>query len=89
MARKYISYFDGTDPLIIFLRGVWTMAQDFMKTISAMRQAAVGNCRKRIEDAARKAKGMIGDETPEGDQGKTCGQPQYGVTSVLKRKHGL
>ena len=65
------------------------MAQDFVKTISAMREAAVGNCRKRLEDAARKAKGIIGDEEPGCDQEKTCMQPQYGVTSLLKKKHGL
>jgi hypothetical protein len=64
------------------------MTQDGMKTIGALRAAAVGNCRKRIEDAARKAKEMIGREPPE-DQGNVCGEPPYGVTSVLKRKHGL
>ena len=65
------------------------MAQDIMKTISAMRDAAIGNCRKRIEDAALKAKGRAGDGTPDGDQERTCGQSQCGVASILKRKHGL
>jgi hypothetical protein len=65
------------------------MAQDFMKTIGAMREAAIGNCRKRIEDAAERAKGMMGREAPAGEQGKVCGQSPCGVTSILKRKHGL
>ena len=60
-----------------------------MKTISVLQNTAIGNCRKRIEDAALKAKGLIGNETPDGDQERTCGRPQCGMTSVLKRKHGL
>jgi hypothetical protein len=65
------------------------MAQDIMKTISALREAAIGNCRKRVEDAARRAKGPAGNENPDGDQDRTCRQPQCGMTSVLKRKYGL
>ena len=33
------------------------MAQDIMKTISALQNAAIGNCRKRIEEAAAKGEG--------------------------------
>ncbi|WP_321505539.1 hypothetical protein [uncultured Methanoregula sp.] len=65
------------------------MAQDLMKMIGAMRQTAVGNCRKRIEDAARKAKGMIGSDAPEGERENGSVPPPCGVTSILKRKHGL
>jgi hypothetical protein len=64
------------------------MAQDLMKTISAMRDTAVGNCRKRIEDAARKAKGMIEDPKKRGPE-PAVAPPACGVTSILKRKHGL
>lgn len=65
------------------------MAQDIMKTISALQTAAVGNCRKRIADAALRAKGIIGADPPDADTPDLCRQPACGVTSVLKRKHGL
>lgn len=65
------------------------MAQDLMKTIGALQDAAVGRCRKRIEDAALKAKGIL----RAGEQGENESHPEKrpscGVTSILKRKHGL
>jgi hypothetical protein len=64
------------------------MASDLLKTISALQNTAIGNCRKRIEAAAQKAKGIIGD-APDADAPAPCGKPPCGVTSVLKRKHGL
>ena len=60
-----------------------------MKTISALQTAAVGNCRKRIADAALRAKGIIGADPPDADTPDLCQKPACGVTSVLKRKHGL
>lgn len=87
-ARKYISYFGSIDQVNIFCREEAAMAQDLMRTISAMRETAVGNCRKRIEDAARKAREMI-DDTPEHTPETRNGPPACGVTSILKRKHGL
>jgi len=65
------------------------MAQDLMKTISALRERAVGNYRKRLEAAALKEGGPAGNGTPDKDQDRACGQPPCGVTSVLKRKYGL
>ncbi len=65
------------------------MAQDLMKTIGALQNAAVGRCRKRIEEAALKAKGLIGSEPPDAAPPFPGGKPSCGVTSVLKRKHGL
>jgi hypothetical protein len=65
------------------------MVQDLMKTISALQNTAIGNCRKRIADAALKAKGLIGSDPPESDTPNLCQKPPCGVTSVLKRKHGL
>lgn len=60
-----------------------------MKTIGALQDAAVGRCRKRIEDAALKAKGIL----RAGEQGENESHPEKrpscGVTSILKRKHGL
>jgi hypothetical protein len=71
------------------LRGVRVMAQDIMSTISALQSAAIGNCRKRIADAALRAKGVLGSEPPDKDGADLCRKPPCGVTSVLKRKHGL
>ena len=65
------------------------MAQDLMKTIGALQDAAVGRCRKRIEDAALKAKGLLGNGGPDRERTYPCGKPACGVTSILKRKHGL
>lgn len=64
------------------------MAQDLMKTISALQETALGRCRKRIADAALRAKGIIGDE-PAQDSRDSSGKPSCGVTTILKRKHGL
>lgn len=65
------------------------MAQDLMKTISALQNAAIGRCRKRIADAALKAKGIMGSEPPGEETPHPCGKPPCGVTAILKRKHGL
>lgn len=74
---------------LINSRGGAGVAQDLMKTIGALQDAAVGRCRKRIEDAALKAKGLL----RAGEQGDTelhpAQKPSCGVTSILKRKHGL
>ncbi len=43
------------------------MAQDLLKTISTLQNTAIGNCRKRIEDAALKAKGIIRSEPKDAD----------------------
>lgn len=63
------------------------MAQDLVNTISALQNAAVGRCRKRIEEAALRAKGIIRIDMPEVPDMHR--QTPCGVTSVLKRKHGL
>lgn len=65
------------------------MAQDLFQTISALQNTAIGNCRKRIADAALKAKGILGSDAPGTEPRDSCHKPPCGVTSVLKRKHGL
>lgn len=64
------------------------MAQDLMKTIGALQETAIGRCRKRIADAALRARGLVGDD-PAQDRPASPENPSYGVTSFLKRKHGL
>lgn len=65
------------------------MAQNIIDTVSTMRDVALGRCRKRIEDAAKKAKGIIHKNPAEEENSELCCEPQCGVTAVLKRKHGL
>ncbi len=62
------------------------MKKDVALVIGAMRDAAVGRCRERIEQAAAKARGIVGAKPKEKEE---QGDSQYGVTSLLKRKHGL
>ncbi len=66
-----------------------TMAQDLLETISALQNTAIGNCRKRIEDAAAKTKKILGSDPRDADEQRKCEKPSRGVTSVLKGKHGL
>ena len=69
--------------------GVQGMAQDLMRTIGALQDAAVERCRKRIDDAALKAKGLFRSGEQDGEEPGSCRKPSCGVTSILKRKHGL
>lgn len=66
------------------------MVKDLAKSINELRCAAVGRCRERLEQAAQKAKGMLknGQIEEKEDPVPPC-KEQYGVTSLLKRKHGL
>ncbi len=65
------------------------VAQDLMKTIGALQDAAVGRCRKRLEDAALKAKGLLRNGEQDDKESHSVQKPSCGVTSILKRKHGL
>jgi hypothetical protein len=66
------------------------MAQDITKVIDSLRDAAVVRCRERIEHAAMRAKGLLGNgHPPEKSEIPPPQTSQYGVTSLLKRKHGL
>lgn len=66
------------------------MVKDLAKSINELRCAAVGRCRERLEQAAQKAKGILNTGQIENTEEKDppC-KEQYGVTSLLKRKHGL
>ena len=66
------------------------MAKNMTDTIDSLRAKAVGRCRERIEQAAQRAKGLLKNGQQEEQGGKKpCNEEQYGVTSLLKRKHGL
>jgi hypothetical protein len=55
-----------------------------------LRCAAIGRCRERLDQAAQKAKGLLrnGQSHDREDKTPPCNE-QYGVTSLMKRKHGL
>jgi len=66
------------------------MAKDITKTINALRCTAVGRCRERLEQAAQKAKDILKNGQQEEKKETTPpSEEQYGVTSLMKRKHGL
>jgi len=66
------------------------MVKDITKTIDALRFATVGRCRERLKYAAQKAKGLLktGQVEEKDEEFPPC-KEQYGVTSLMKRKHGL
>ncbi len=66
------------------------MVNDITETINVLRCAAVGRCRERLEQAAQKAKGLLSNGQSQDliDKNQPC-QEQYGVASIMKRKHGL
>jgi hypothetical protein len=66
------------------------MSQISEKKIGKLKDIAIGRCRERIELAACKAKELMNNPSPEGkdERGRYINQPP-GMTSFLKRRHGL
>jgi hypothetical protein len=64
------------------------MAQDITGIIRSLHTTAVNRCRERLDEAALRARGLIGRKEP-GEGQPPAREDQYGVTSVLKKKHGL
>ncbi|MGD1005018.1 MAG: hypothetical protein ABR887_06295 [Methanoregulaceae archaeon] len=66
------------------------MAHDINKKIERLKDVAIGRCRERIEQAACKAKELLNRPKPEGPKEGDANYPQpSGVTSFLKKRHGL
>jgi hypothetical protein len=65
------------------------MVQDILSAINALKNTAVGRCRQRIEEAAQKAREMRGSGQTVEEKSSIPKEPPCGVTSILKRKHGL
>jgi len=61
------------------------MAQDLLRTLRELQNTAIGNCRKRIDEAARRARRRHESEDRDVD-GKPTG---HDVTSQLREKYGL
>jgi len=64
------------------------MVQDLERAVRALREAALGNCRKRIAAAAerRRAAGPVDPRHDDEGPGSTT---RYGVTMILKSWHNL
>jgi hypothetical protein len=65
------------------------MAQDITGIIRSLQTSAVNRCRERLDEAALRSRGLISTGEDDGEIHALHDTPQYGVTSVLKRKHGL
>ena len=65
------------------------MTGDLTGVIRSLQATAVNRCRERIEEAALRARGLIGKQDPEDAKGEEPADRVSGVTSVLKRRHGL
>ncbi len=65
------------------------MAKDISGIIQSLQATAVNRCRERLELAACRAHDLMHGDEQTGDRPRTRAKPEYGVTSVLKRRHGL
>jgi len=65
------------------------MAQDITGIIRTLHNSAVNRCRERLDAAALRAKGLISRDDSGGADTPEPAKTEYGVTSVLKRRHGL
>jgi hypothetical protein len=68
---------------------VKTVVKDITGVIKSLHCSAVNRCRERLDAAALKARDLISKGENDDEKGKTHDKPEYGVTSVLKRRHGL
>jgi hypothetical protein len=64
------------------------MVQDLEKTVRALREAALGNCRKRIAAAAERRK-ATGPDDSRHDEDSPGSSTRYGMTMILKSRHNL
>jgi CBS-domain-containing membrane protein len=68
---------------------VWVVGKDITKVIRSLQCSAVNRCRERLDAAALKARELIGKGENDAEKDTVHDKPEYGVTSVLKRRHGL
>jgi CBS-domain-containing membrane protein len=68
---------------------VRVVAKDLTGIIRSLQCTAVNRCRERLDAAALKARDLIRNGEESGEKDEAPGKPEYGVTSVLKRRHGL
>jgi hypothetical protein len=65
------------------------MASNFNGILEKLKDNAVGRCRERIELAADRAKGALNGKKPENPTDSPPKREPPGMTSYMKRQHGL
>lgn len=65
------------------------MAKDLTLVIRSLQCSAVNRCRERLDAAALKSRDLISKGETENGWAPKHDTPEYGVTSLLKRRHGL
>ena len=86
--ETYIAY-GVVRPHLYYIRFTDAMPQDLNKLLDKIKASAVERCRDRLDTAASKAHGLISTQNGENYK-KILPQTEiHGVTSVLKRRHGL
>ncbi|MDO8873029.1 MAG: hypothetical protein Q7V05_09920 [Methanoregula sp.] len=66
------------------------MTHDINNKIGKLKDMAIGRCRERIEQAACKAKEIMNRPKSEEQKQETTNYTQpSGITSFLKKRHGL
>jgi hypothetical protein len=65
------------------------VAKDITKIISSLQTTAVNRCRERLDEAAIRARDLISRGEGGDEKCAAYNTPEYGVTSLLKRRHGL
>ena len=65
------------------------MPQDITRILRSLHATAVNKCRERLDEAAIRAKTLIRKEGDEESKSPAREGSEYGVTSILKRRHGL
>jgi hypothetical protein len=65
------------------------MANNLNTLIGKIKDSAVARCRERIELAADKAREVLNGKKPEDPKDSPSKKEPPGMTSCLKRQHGL
>ena len=65
------------------------VAKDITRIICTLHTSAVNRCRERLDAAALKARELISKGENDDEKGTVHDKAEYGVTSLLKRRHGL
>ena len=65
------------------------MANNLNALIEKIKENAVGRCRERIELAADKAREVLNGKSPEDPKDSPKKRDPPGMTSFMKRQHGL
>jgi hypothetical protein len=65
------------------------VAKDITGIIRSLHCSAVNRCRERLDAAALRARDLISRDKDDSESDIAHEKQEYGVTSLLKRRHGL